>query len=224
MPGKPVLYGYDASTYTRMARLALAEKEVAHEYVRVASWDGYRKDPDFAGLHPFAKVPVFDYGDMRIYETLAICTFLDQGFEGPALQPLDPVERARMIQRISVVVNYAWPVWVPLFAGVRFFSAFEGRPPDTARLAEAMPRIEHAAGVIDGLLAERPRAVLDLSDIYLAGSFCYLAEAAEGEKLRAANPNLASWWQAMRKRPSVADILPPTDWAMRLNESEARPS
>lgn len=224
MPGKPVLYGYDASTYTRMARLALAEKGVAYEYVRVASWDGYRKDPTFAGLHPFAKVPVFDHGDMRIYETLAICTFVDEGFEGPALQPLGSVERARMIQRISVVVSYAWPVWVPLFAGERFFSAFEGRPPDMARLAKAMPRVEHAASVIDQLVAERHRAALDLSDIYLAGSFCYLAEAPEGEKLLEANPNLAGWWQAMRKRPALADILPPTDWATLLKESEAGPS
>jgi len=219
MPERPTLYGYGASTYTRMARLALAEKGVEYDFVPVASWDGYRKNPDHADLHPFRKVPVLDCGDTRIYETLAICTYVDEAYDGPDLQPRGALDRARMAQRISVVISYAWPVWVPVFAGERFFSAFEDRPPDEAGISEAMPQIREAACVIDGLLANRTANTFDLSDIFLAGSFCYLAEALEGEEILNANPALSDWWQAMRSRGTVADILPQTEWKRRRRDS-----
>lgn len=212
----PRLYGYGASTFTRMARLALAEKRVAHEFVEVASWDGYRKDPAFADLHPFAKVPVLDHGTMRLYETLAICIYIDEAFAGPGLQPTEPLERARMLQLISAILDYAWPVWVPLFAGERFFAAFEDRWPDEDRIAGAMPRLTRAAETVDALLAARAPSAFDLSDIFLAGSFCYLAEAPEGAAVLGSNPALARWWRRMQQRASVIDILPPTDWPQRL--------
>ncbi|PWL31321.1 MAG: hypothetical protein DCO97_21545 [Marivita sp. XM-24bin2] len=199
-----------------MARLALAEKRVAHEFVEVASWDGYRKDPAFADLHPFAKVPVLDHGPVRLFETLAICSYIDEAFEGPGLQPTEPLERARMLQLISATLDYAWPIWEPMFATERFFAAFEDRLPDEDRIASAMPRLTRAAEMVDALLAARPAGAFDLSDIFLAGSFCYLAEAPEGAAVLGSNPALARWWQGMQQRASVIGILPPTDWPQRL--------
>ncbi len=91
MSERPILYGYGASTYVRTALLAFEEKGVEYDFVTVASWDGYRKDPAFANLHPFAKVPILDHREARIYETLAICTYVDEVFDGPSLQPIDPL-------------------------------------------------------------------------------------------------------------------------------------
>ncbi len=87
MTSKPVLYGYDASAYPRIARLMLVEKGVDHDYMRVANWSGYEKLPGFEDLHPFAKVPVFEHGGFRLYETGAILRYVDEAFQGPALQP-----------------------------------------------------------------------------------------------------------------------------------------
>lgn len=161
-------------------------------------------------------MPVFDHKGVRLYETLAICTYIDEGFEGPLLQPEEPLARARMLQLISVILDYAWPVWVPVLSGERFFAAFERRVTDEDRIARAMPRIAQAAAAIDALLADRAPDAFDLSDIFLAGSFCYLAEAPEGASVLDANPVLAAWWEAIRARPTAAEILPPTHWAHRL--------
>jgi len=230
MPDLPMLYGYGASTFTRMARFALKEKGVDHRFVSVASWDGYRKNPAFTDLHPFAKVPVLDHAGTRIYETLAICVYIDESFAGPQLQPPAPLERARMFQMMSVVASYAWPVWVPVLTTERFFAAFEGKSPDLDRIAAALPQIRHAAEVIDGLLALRSSRHFDLSDIFLAGSICYPAEAPEGRDVLRANPVLSDWWDRIKTRKAARDVMPSTDWSQRLHDhllasaSDSRPS
>ncbi len=218
MSDRPILYGYGASTYVRTALLALEEKAVEYDFVTVASWDGYRKNPAFADLHPFAKVPILDHCEERIFETLAICTYVDEAFDGPSLQPTDPLARARMLQIISVIISYAWPVWVPVLSTETFFSVFENKAMNHDKIKAVRPQIGRAAEVIDGLLAARPSGPLNLADIFLAGSFCYVAQTPEGAELLSRCPALSDWWQSFRTRDSARKIMPPTDWQQRLKE------
>lgn len=218
MPDIPKLYGYGASTYTRMARLAFVEKGVEYDFVPVASWDGYHKAPAFNDLHPFKKVPVLDHAGTRLFETLAICTYVDARFDGPGLHPDDPVERAKTMQLLSTIVNYAWPVWVPVLTTERFFCQFEDGAPDSARIAQSLPQARYAARVIDGLLAAQMSSRFDIADIFLAGSFCYLAEGPDGEALLNDNRALSRWWDRACQRASVRDIMPRTDWSLRLSQ------
>ncbi len=45
---------------------------------------------------PFGKIPLFEHNGFCLYETGAITCYVDEAFEGPALQPQEPVNRARM--------------------------------------------------------------------------------------------------------------------------------
>ena len=85
-----VVYGFPGSTYVRTVRLALEEKSVAHEVEPLA-----RDGDEIKPLHPFAKIPAFRHGAMVLYETLAICAYVDAAFDGPALQPPDAGARRR---------------------------------------------------------------------------------------------------------------------------------
>lgn len=210
MTAKPVLYGYDASTYTRIARLALAEKGVDHDYTRVADWSGYRKLPGFEDLHPFAKVPVLEHVGFHLYETGAILDYVDEAFDGPTLQPASAQERARMRQIISVYDSYAFPVWVQVLVTQRVFQPLTGTAPDEAAIADALPRASLVAAVLGGLLADRVGRGIDFADIYLAPAVRYLEETPEGAEILDGHAHLAGWWQALRERPSVAQIVPPT--------------
>ena len=40
--------------------------------------------------HPFGRIPAFEHDGFRLYETGAIARYVDEAFEGPALQPKDP--------------------------------------------------------------------------------------------------------------------------------------
>jgi len=54
---RPIVYGPAGSTYVWSARLALAEKGVAHELMHV-DFGEHREEPHLS-RQPFAKVPAF---------------------------------------------------------------------------------------------------------------------------------------------------------------------
>jgi glutathione S-transferase len=204
---RPVLFGFDTSTYTQILRLVLAEKGVACDYVQVADWSGYRKRVDYGELHPFSMVPVFDHAGLRIYESLAIARYIDAAFGDPPLQPADPLSLARMHQIISIHDNYARRPWVSVIAAQRNFVRLLGAVADEAAIARVLPDAVRAAEALDVLLAERPGDNVDLADLYLVPATAFFSETAEGAEIIASCPGLRDWWQVMRNRRSVADLL-----------------
>ena len=111
-----VLHGYRYSVYLRIARLALAEKDVAYDRVEV---NPFAPDvpADYLALHPFGRVPALVHDGFALYETAAITRYIDRAFAGPALQPGTAQELARMDQIIAVVDAYGyWPMVRQVFS------------------------------------------------------------------------------------------------------------
>ena len=99
----PIIYGTPFSTYVRTVRMALEEKHAAYELVDVSVLDGEQKQPAHLARNPFGTVPAFEHDGVTLYETSAIARYVDQAFEGAALTPEDPRQRAHMNQIISVI-------------------------------------------------------------------------------------------------------------------------
>ena len=121
-----VLHGFRYSVYVRIARIALAEKGLTYEHVEI---DPFATDVpiEYLTLHPFKRVPVLVDGDFALYETEAITRYIDEAFPGPALQPSEPRQRARMAQIISIIDSYGYVPMVRQVAGERVFALFRGR-------------------------------------------------------------------------------------------------
>ena len=102
----PIVYGFPRSTFVNIVRLVLTHKNVAFDFCDLEPKMG---SPAHLALHPFNRVPILDHGGFRIYETSAIALYADEAFAGPALQPKDPRQRARMHQWISAVGSYYYP-------------------------------------------------------------------------------------------------------------------
>jgi glutathione S-transferase len=111
---------------------------------------------------------------------------------------------------VSVYENYAFPVWVQVLVTQRLFQPLTGAAPDETAIADALPRARHVAAVLDGLLADRVGRGVDFADLYLAPAVRYLEETPEGAEILDGCAHLAGWWRALRERPSVAQIAPPT--------------
>jgi glutathione S-transferase len=221
MPDQPILFGYPASTYTRMALVAADEKGIDYSFQFVASWDGYDKDPEFVGLHPFFKVPVLRHRDIKITETLAILMYFETAFDGPSLVPKDPVELAKMWEIISTTISYAWPMWVPVLATNRLFNPMAGDETDEGLIEARLPDICRAAEVVGTYLDVR-RDRFDLADIVVSGALKYATETPEWQEIMRASPKLAAWWERIRVRSSIAMHMPDTDWAKRAGEMATR--
>lgn len=201
-----ILYGYDASVYVRIVQLTLAEKGVAHDYVRVASFDGSEKYPQNEGLHPFRRVPVFEHMGLRLHETRAVAEYIDEVFGGPALMPGDPMLRAMVRQTISVYDNYCHAPWVHTIVSERLFPD-PVRGPDEMRIDGAAGEARHAARVIDALLGSRGQGALTLADLHIAPGLHYLLATPEGRTATEGCTALLDWWAALRERPAVERLL-----------------
>lgn len=200
-----VLHGPAWSAYTRSARLALIEKAVDYQLLEV---DFSRNDMPRSHFarHPFGKVPVLEHGDFSIYETAAICRYIDVAFDGPALQPVAAQAVARMTQIIAMLDAYLSEPIRMGYVTERLIKPMLGMDTDHGRAAAARELIvsgfqalaDVAAGG-DYLVADR----LSLADLHAVPLFDYLALSPEGGTIIDTQPVLRRWWNAMQTRPSV---------------------
>ena len=202
-----VVYGFAPSTYVRTARLALEEKGVDYELASVEFGSAA-----LLKLHPFGRMPAFAHGDVRLYETSAIVRYVDETFDGPALQPSDASARARMNQWISAYNDYYDALLVRVLILERIVAPMRGRETDRARIDEALPEIENRLGVLERELGDgRAHVVgeeLTLADLFFAPMVSYVRMTPEGERLLARCPAIGRWFEKVSARPSFAATQP----------------
>ena len=198
MMSRPVLYGADYSVYTRIARLALAEKGVVYDF-EVVDIFGHEMQPPawYTELQPFRKIPALKHSDLLLYETQAIVRYVDAAFVGPVLTPDTPAGVGRMAQIISVADSYAYPwlVWgvlVPERKG-------------TALTDDALDAAATCLAALESLLAE-PFFLGEsptLADLQVAPMLIYLGLTPSGMTLLERHPRLRTWLHGMQRRGSV---------------------
>lgn len=208
---RPQLYGADYSVYVRITRLALLEKGVAHDLVPVDIFAEEGIPDTHLERHPFGKIPAFAHGDFHLYETGAITRYVDEAYDGPALQPADAKTRARMNQIISIADNYVylqmvWGLYVECIEKPK-----RGEMPDEGRVETARGVALISLAVLSGLLSEQQWMCgdrLTLADLYLAPMIDYALEVPEFREMFAEHRNLGEWWQRVTALESFRETQP----------------
>ncbi|AZN99431.1 glutathione S-transferase family protein [Mesorhizobium sp. M9A.F.Ca.ET.002.03.1.2] len=202
--GKPVVYGADYSVYVRIVRLALAEKGVDYELVPVDIFAADGIPAWYFEHHPFGRIPAFEHDEFRLFETSAITRYVDEAFDGPALQPVEVRVRATMNQIIGMLDAYAYRAMVWDVAVERL----EKEAPDETLIADGLRRASTVLRVLTSLKAAGPCLLgeqLTLADLHAAPIIGYFLKVAEGQKLLAEFPDIQEWWERIAARPSFAN-------------------
>jgi len=210
----PILFGAAYSVYVRAVRLTLAEKGVPYRLVEVDVFAEGGPPRDYFGRRPFGRIPAFEHDGFRLYESGAINRYVDEAFPGPALQPSEPKERARVNQIISILDSYAYRTFVWDIFVERVRAPAQGRASDEAHIAAAMPRAETCLKALQELVADGPWLAggqLTLADLHAAPMFAYFRIAPEGADLLSRYTGLARWWDVMSARPSMAATRSPLE-------------
>jgi len=95
------LYGHPGSTCTRKVLTTLAETSTPFELSLVDLAKGEHKQEPHLTRQPFGQIPTIDDGGFKLFESRAICRYLNDKAGSP-LTPKDVMERAVMDQWLSV--------------------------------------------------------------------------------------------------------------------------
>ncbi|EDM81580.1 probable glutathione s-transferase-related transmembrane protein [Plesiocystis pacifica SIR-1] len=185
------LTGFQQSSYVWTARAALAHKGVDYEFKPIVP--PANRSPEHLEQHPWGKVPIFSHGDFKLYETTAICTYVNEAFEGPALLPGGAKEHARAQLVISVANSYLYPEAVVRYALQYIFPRGEGGQPDRATIDAAVPEVAKALDVLERELGEKQWFVGDgptLADYFVGPLVAVVGMFPEGKQLMSERPQL----------------------------------
>jgi glutathione S-transferase len=186
--------------YVQRAAITLTEKQVSFERIVV---DLGNKPEWFRALSPLGKVPLLVVDDAVLFESAAICDYLDETI-APRLHPADPIRRAQhraWIEFASSLLNDIWGFYIASDAA--------GLERKTADIATKFQRLEDE-------LAHREGP-------YFSGADFSLVDAAFGPVFRYfdvfeqyidpgffdGKPNLQAWRRVLAARTSIREAVSP---------------
>ena len=194
--------------------MVLAHKSQSADWVDVNPFtEPAELTPDSQGNpHPFNRVPFCQHDDLALFETAAICQYLDDQFPTAGeLQPTAAIDRARMRQIISMTDQYAYPALVRgVFENVVVVPKW-GLPPNPKGLQKAVRESKRVLAALSDLVAGPSGMVANqptLADAQLAPMMAYFTQAPQGTKLLADYPPLQHWWASWQNHPSLTATDP----------------
>ena len=106
------LYHDTPSSNSDRVKIALAEKGLSWEGMRVRLANKEQKNADFLRLNPYGKIPVLVEDGKVLFESCIINEYLDEKYPNPPLMPKDPYLRGRGRILVDYALNFAHePYW-----------------------------------------------------------------------------------------------------------------
>jgi glutathione S-transferase len=186
--------------YVQRAVILLREKSAPHE----TSYVDLSNKPDwFLEISPRGKVPVLVVGDTPIFESGAICEYLDEAFPPPRLLPSDPLLRARDRGWFQFAEDVFGPVYRRMYATEQQAFDTAGR-----ELLRALERLDREMKARDFLSGDGTR--FGMADVAMAPAFTKMALMRElgAFSIPEELGGVRHWTERVLARESVAGSVP----------------
>ena len=126
--------------------------------------------PELSAIHPFGKMPVLRHGDVELFESKAIATYLDKVFPAPFVLPSDPKLLALTEQWVSLVNTLIDHTIIRTYLFAYVAPGTPDGSPNRAAIDKVMPALSLQVAVLDRAVAPTGYLVGDsftLADINL---------------------------------------------------------
>lgn len=205
MPDLEII-GVPFSNYVRSIRMLCEEKGV--KYTLTPSRP---HTPEVNDIHPSGQVPVARHGEVALFESKAIATYIDKAFPGPKFIPEDAADAARVEQWVSWG-NVKVDKWImrEFVVPQAFFDKEKG--PDMARVDAAVPEIEKCLKALESQVGRTPYVAggqLTFADMNLLPMHMTMQLYPKGKEIAARYPKLAAWAEKLAARDSYRNTAPP---------------
>ncbi len=196
------LFGNPLSTCTRKVLCTLHETNTPFEFNVIDFTKGEHKQPAHLARQPFGQVPAIDDDGFGLYESRAICRYLNQK-AGGSLVPTTLQGCATMEQWISVETSNFTPSAMKLIYNSVFFP-MQGKAEDPSMIADGNAGVERALKVLEPRLAASTYLAGETFTIADIGFLPYIEDlmATPAKALFAGYPAVQAWWTRCSERPS----------------------
>ncbi len=196
------IYAPVISTYGRIAAMTAAEAGLAWDIVPT-----HAAAEEHRARHPFQKTPAAEIDGHTLYETIAICQYVNDVYGQGALQPTEPLARAHMAQWISVANAYVFPTTEHGLVLPRLVVPMMGGTPREDLIEKALPTIAYQMTLVSNRLEESHYLAgnrFSLADVFM---FCILRAVQmtpEGRMIFDRLLPLKKWINGIARRDSAA--------------------
>ena len=181
------LYGFSGSTYLRTVQMVCEEKTISYTLKPLEfGAESHR------ALHPYLRMPVLQIGEVKLFETMAICSYLEQVFAPAILHPSSSLELALMYQWMSAGVDYIYP---DLVHGMLDDGEVSGTQQD--KISDQLNILEQALQKQDFLAGP-----FSAADLLVVPMLAFCDEKMGPGKIFTGLPALKKWYARMQSRPS----------------------
>ncbi|TMJ18364.1 MAG: glutathione S-transferase family protein [Alphaproteobacteria bacterium] len=202
------LHQFPLCPFSRKVRLALAEKAIPLELVRVSPW---LQEDEFMDLNPAGQTPVLVEPDKNIVliDSGAICEYFEETVDRTPLIPGTAANRAEIRRLVTWFDEKLYRDVVSPLMDERMTKRLVSRdPPDTGTLRRAMTSANAHLDYIDYLLDHRrwlAGPVLTMADL-AAAAHLSVADYLGGIDWRG-HKQTVDWYAVMKSRPSFRSLL-----------------
>jgi glutathione S-transferase len=200
------IIGVPFSNYVRSVRMLCEEKGVGYSLTPARP-----HAPEVTAISPTGQIPVMRHGDVALFESNAIATYIDMAFPGPRFIPDDPAGAARVQAWVSVG-NLRFDRWMMREFVVPTVFADKEKGPDLARTNAALPEIAKVLDLFEGQLAKSSHLAgeaLTWADMNVLPMLDLMRNFPATQAILAAHPKVAAHVERLTQRPSFTSTAPP---------------
>lgn len=200
------ILGIPFSNYVRSIRMLCEEKGVAYTLNPVRP-----HSDEVNAISPTGQVPCLRHGDVTLFESKALATYIDKAFAGPKLIPEDKLGAAQCEQWVSYG-NVKVDRWImrEFVVPSAFFDKSNG--PDIAKIEAALPEIEKCATTLDKALAATGYLVgkaLTYADLNVLPMLIAGAAFPACKAILDKHSNVSAFVAKLTALPSFSNTAPP---------------
>jgi glutathione S-transferase len=201
------IIGAPFSSYVWVVRMVCEEKAVPYDLVPAGL-----HSPEVCAIHPIGKVPVMRHGEIALFESKAIATYIDKAFPGPKLVPDDAPGAAEVEQWVSLVNTTIDPCLIRTYVLGHLIPTGADDNPDRAAIDGALPVMQTQIGVLDRAVARTGYLAgesFTLADINLMPVLYFVQRFPEGAEMIQSANSLSAYFARHARRPSFQASFPP---------------
>jgi glutathione S-transferase len=200
------IIGAPLSNYVRSVRMLCEEKGITYKLT-----PSRPHSPEVNAIHPAGQIPVMRHGNVTLFESKAIATYIDRAFPGQKFIGDDTLETAQVEQWVSYG-NVKVDRWImrEFVVPSVFFDQTQG--PDTARIAAALPEIDKCCKALDDGVAQTGHLVgsrLTYADMNVIPMLSTLLNFPAGKNIVANYGSLSAYVARLTDLPSFKNTAPP---------------